>query len=128
MLSWPLLDPDAPITCDYDCHLRRKSKAPGLDIVGARYALVLACADGKVTRSRTTNRAGRSLWIDHGQGTKGFYSHLAIATVLEGEWVSRGQMIGVVGASGLDAGEEPHLHLGLKFMGEWVDPERVLAR
>lgn len=124
MLSWPLANPHA-ITCDWDCHLRRNSKAPGLDIQAPEYSPVLAAADGKILRSRATERAGRSLWIDHGQGTKGFYSHLAVALALEGEWVERGQVVGLVGTTG-EHTSEPHLHFGLKFMGEWVDPARLM--
>ena len=126
MLSWPLSDQHV-VSCDYDCHLRRKSNAPGLDIQAPRFTPVLAAADGKVLRSRTTERAGRSLWIDHGQGTRGFYSHLSVTLVLEGEWVKRGEVIGLVGATGGQT-SEPHLHFGLKFMGDWVDPARLISR
>jgi len=126
MLSWPLHDSHRTVTCDYQCHLHRKSKAPGLDIVAPEFSLVLAAADGKVLRSRTTGRAGRSLWVDHGQGTKGFYSHLSVVLALEGEWVKRGQVIGLVGTTG-EHTSEPHLHFGLKFMGGWIDPARLVA-
>lgn len=126
MLSWPLPDQHNWVLCDYECHLRRNSKAPGLDIAAPEFTLVLAAADGKVLRSRTTERAGRSLWVDHGQGTRGFYSHLAVANVLEGELVERGQIIGLVGTTGTET-TVAHLHFGLKFMGEWVDPARLLA-
>lgn len=124
-LFWPLMDHHSHVCCDYACHLLRNSKAPGMDISAPLFALVLASADGKVLRSRATRRAGRSLWIDHGQGTRGFYSHLAVALVLEGEWVSRGQIVGLVGSTGLST-TEPHLHFGFKFVGEWIDPARLL--
>lgn len=126
MLSWPLRTVHQTIQCDYACHLRRKSKAPGLDILAPEFALVLAAAPGKVLRSRTTDKAGRSLWVDHGQGTRGFYSHLSVALVLEGEWVERGQAIGLVGVTGSQT-TIPHLHFGLKFTGEWVDPLRLIV-
>lgn len=125
MLSWPLQPEHNWVLCDWDCHLRRNSKAPGLDIAAPEFTPVLATADGKVLRSRTTDRAGRSLWIDHGQGTRGFYSHLSVAMVLEGEWVKRGQIVGLVGHTGIET-TQPHLHFGLKFMGNWIDPARVM--
>lgn len=125
MLSWPLEPHHVEVCCDYACHLDRKSKAPGLDIVAPEFASVIAAADGKVLRSRTTDKAGRSLWLDHGQGTRGFYSHLSVALVLEGEHVTRGQVIGLVGNTG-SLTHRPHLHFGIKFMGEWVDPARLI--
>jgi murein DD-endopeptidase MepM/ murein hydrolase activator NlpD len=90
------------------------------------YTLVLASAAGRVVRSRATEKAGRSLWIDHGQGTRGFYSHLAVALALEGEWVIRGQIVGLVGRTG-SVTTRPHLHFGFKFTREWIDPARMLG-
>ena len=125
-LTWPLPDGMGDVYCDYSCHLARKSRAPGLDIAAPIHTPVLASADGKVVRSRSTERAGRSLWVDHGQGTRGFYSHLAVALALEGEWVTQGQIVGLVGRTGFST-TRPHLHFAFKFSGQWIDPERMLA-
>ncbi len=42
----------------------------------------------------------------------------------EGQTVATGSRIGRVGMTGRTTG--PHLHWGLKFNGQWVDPSRVL--
>lgn len=124
-MEWPLPEGLGTVYCDYSCHLSRKSNAPGLDISAPLYTPVLACAAGKVLRSRATERAGRSLWLDHGQGSRGFYSHLAVALALEGEWVEQGQIIGLVGRTGFST-TRPHLHISFKFLKEWIDPARLL--
>lgn len=41
-----------------------------------------------------------------------------------GEAVRTGQLIGHVGLSGRTTG--PHLHWGLRYQGEWLDPARIL--
>lgn len=57
---------------------------------------------------------GNSIWIDHGDGTFGFYAHLGKGLqVSEGESIEQGQIIAKSGASGgLIEGWE-HMHVGI---------------
>lgn len=62
--------------------------------------------------------------IDHGDGIIGHYYNLAKAmTVIEGDEVDSGEVIGAVGDSAeIEAAEPSHLHFGIKRNGEWIDP------
>ena len=67
--------------------------------------------------------------IDHGDGWKTLYWHLsAWVTVRRGEWVrvSKGQQIGLVGATGLGSG--CHLHVEVHYNGVKKDPWVFLAQ
>lgn len=58
--------------------------------------------------------AGRLYMIDRGGGLQ----------IWEGQMVPAGSRIGRVGMTGRTTG--PHLHWGLKYGGQWVDPALVL--
>ena len=65
---------------------------------------------------------GRQVWIDHGRGVVSRYAHLsAVADLVVGETVERGQVVGAVGSSGFEEGG-PHLHLevriGTSYLGD----------
>jgi murein DD-endopeptidase MepM/ murein hydrolase activator NlpD len=69
--------------------------------------------------------AGKTIYIDHGQGLVTAYFHLSQATVAQGDTVSAGQTIGKVGASGRVTG--PHLHWVARYGAISVDPLSLLA-
>jgi murein DD-endopeptidase MepM/ murein hydrolase activator NlpD len=64
--------------------------------------------------------AGRTIVVDHGHGLFTTYSHLSQVSVLTGEPVRKGQLIGQVGATGRVTG--PHLHWAVHLAGARVDP------
>ena len=64
--------------------------------------------------------SGKSILVDHGLGLFTMYFHLSEMKVKEGETVRRGQVIGLVGASGRATG--PHLHWGARLNNARVDP------
>jgi murein DD-endopeptidase MepM/ murein hydrolase activator NlpD len=53
-----------------------------------------------------------------------FYAHLGKLEIKKGNSVSRGQVLGTVGATGMTTGD--HLHFELLIGGERVDPEDYL--
>ena len=81
----------------------------GLDMIASSGVPVYAAADGVisgVTRSR--KGLGNVVEIDHGNGYKTRYAHLADVVAVKGRKVNRGTHIGNVGVSG--SSFAPHLH------------------
>jgi len=63
---------------------------------------------------------GKTVIVDHGQGVATIYLHLKSIDVNKGERVSKGEIIGRVGDTGLATG--PHLHWGLCVHSVPVNP------
>jgi murein DD-endopeptidase MepM/ murein hydrolase activator NlpD len=84
---------------------------------GLYYEPVAAAAPGRVILANWlvpgchTCLSGQTVEIDHGNGLMTFYGHLAHIWVDKGQWVSRGQVIGISGMTGTATG--PHLHFGV---------------
>ena len=51
-------------------------------------------------------------------------AHLSVINVHEGDLVTAGQIIGLVGATGRVTG--PHLHWAVRLLGDRVDPLKLL--
>ncbi|MCA9771677.1 MAG: M23 family metallopeptidase [Myxococcales bacterium] len=73
------------------------------------------------------DRGGQKVVVDHGGGLVATYCHLARATVGVGEFVRRGDVVGLSGASGIEFAlffpwVAPHLHLNVWLDGFGVDP------
>ncbi len=135
--------PDAQ---DYTCGSRTYDGHDGTDIgLPDRVAMetgvsVLAAAAGKVLRVRDeaedrepsdkemadllkANRGcGNGVFIDHGGDWQTIYCHMkkGSVTVKPGQEVAAGDVLGQAGQSG--AALFPHLHLGVLFKGERIDP------
>ncbi len=97
----------------------------GLDLRGAQGTPIRACADGVVALVDDLYFSGNAVYINHGDGVFSSYLHMSKPLVTPGERVRRGQVVGLVGATGRVTG--PHLHLGLMVQGESVDPQPLLA-
>lgn len=63
---------------------------------------------------------GLGVVLDNGAGWQALYAHLSEITVAMGQAVTPETVIGTVGETGCGTG--PHLHFGLRFKGELVDP------
>jgi hypothetical protein len=63
---------------------------------------------------------GRWIDVDHGGGVHVLYPHVSSFTVTTGQWVARGQQIGVLGTAGCSTG--PHIHFQVRINGANVDP------
>lgn len=81
--------------------------------------LVLTDADAKAIANR---ECGNGLVIDLGGGLEAQYCHLRQGSLLvkPGDHVSKGEQLGLVGASGL--AQFPHVHVGITLNGVMVDP------
>jgi murein DD-endopeptidase MepM/ murein hydrolase activator NlpD len=96
----------------------------GLDIGAAANAPVQASAQGRVTAVGFDPKLGNLVKVDHGFGIETLYGHLAKALVKEGQRVKRGEVVGLVGSTGLATG--PHLHYMVKLHGQALDPVKYI--
>lgn len=95
----------------------------GIDYEGDSDGLVQAAAGGSVVFAGRVAHNPATVTIDHGGGLWTSYSYLEHLTVLPGQEVERGTVVGTVGH------ETGHgdVHLSVRIHGEYVDPERVLG-
>ncbi|GKS63586.1 hypothetical protein YTPLAS72_08900 [Nitrospira sp.] len=96
----------------------------GLDIGAAPNTPVRAPAQGRITSTGYDPKLGNMVRVDHGYGVETLYGHLAKAVVKEGQRVERGDVIALVGSSGLSTG--PHLHYMVKVNGQALDPRKYI--
>ncbi|MDX2252131.1 MAG: M23 family metallopeptidase [Nitrospira sp.] len=96
----------------------------GLDIGAPPNAPIQAPAQGRVTATGFDPKLGNLLKVDHGFGIETLYGHLAKSLVKEGQRVNRGDVIALVGSSGLSTG--PHLHYMVKVNGQALDPTKYI--
>jgi len=80
----------------------------GVDISVPENTPMVASANGVVVRAGFDGGLGNAIKIDHGYGYATLYGHLNKVHVRVGQRVKRGQVIGLVGSTGLSTG--PHLH------------------
>ncbi len=93
----------------------------GMDFTAKPGTPIYATGDGKVTfADYATNGYGMHVIIDHGFDYETLYAHLSKIEVRKGQKVKRGDVIGLVGNSGLSSG--PHLHYEVRKGKEPVDP------
>ena len=97
----------------------------GLDLRGTEGTPIVACADGRVALTGDLYFSGNVVYINHGEGVFTAYLHLSEILVQNGDRVRKGQVVGLVGATGRVTG--PHLHLSLLVPGESVDPQPFLT-
>jgi murein DD-endopeptidase MepM/ murein hydrolase activator NlpD len=92
----------------------------GTDFAGNPGTPVLAAAPGYIVLAQRLNVRGNATIIDHGWGVFTGYWHQADQYVKVGDFVTAGQVIGTIGATGRVTG--PHLHWELWVNGVPVDP------
>lgn len=114
----------SPFGARLDPFLGRPALHTGVDLRDAFGTDVRATADGKVVSAGAAGGYGVMIELDHGSGLSTRYAHLSSTAVSPGDHVTKGQVIGQVGATGRATG--PHLHYETRIDGEPVDPLRFL--
>jgi len=97
----------------------------GIEIEAPVDTPVTAVHDGTVAFADQFLGYGLMVIIDHGGKNHTLYAHLAEARVRPGQHVSAGDVVGTVGASGVDG---PGLYFEIRSQGKPQDPQEWLAR
>ena len=92
----------------------------GFDLASTKRAPVTAANAGRVVFAGDLGIYGLCIILDHGLGVHSLYGHLSDLGVSTGETVSKGQVVGRSGATGLAGGD--HLHFAILVGGQYVDP------
>jgi murein DD-endopeptidase MepM/ murein hydrolase activator NlpD/SLT domain-containing protein len=96
----------------------------GLDFPAATGTSIRAVDNGQVRTATSGGPYGKHIEIDHGHGLSSLYAHMSAMIAKATDNVTRGEVIGKVGATGNVTG--PHLHLEARLNGTAVDPMRYL--
>lgn len=125
-------------TKTYDGHkgtdfrvLSMQDVARGVDVVAMADGVVKAARDGMADRLVSTDEdrqavssreCGNGLILDHGGGFETQYCHMRRGSLrlAPGAKVRKGDMLGLVGASGM--AQFPHIHVTLRRNGKVTDP------
>jgi murein DD-endopeptidase MepM/ murein hydrolase activator NlpD len=93
----------------------------GIDFSSPTGTPIYATGDGRVSKPKDGLAGyGKTVVIDHGYGYKSLYAHMSKIAVKPGQRVTRGQIIGYVGNTGISTG--PHLHYEVRKNDEPVNP------
>jgi len=92
----------------------------GIDIGAPNGTNILAANDGTVISAGYNNSYGYMVMLDHGGGIVTLYAHCSKLLVSKGDAVARGQVIALVGSTGMSTG--PHLHFEVRINGVYKNP------
>ncbi len=92
----------------------------GQDLASVVQAEIVAGNSGVVVWAEYLGIYGLCVVIDHGLGLQSLYAHMSQLNVEPGDVVTRGQILGRSGATGMAGGD--HLHLGILVSGVPVQP------
>ena len=101
-----------------------KTSHRGIDIAGERGAPIRSAADGIVIFADWTYDLGNLVIIYHGHGYFTYYGHNQQLLIERNSYVSKGDIIALLGNSGISSGH--HLHFELWKDGVSLDPKDYL--
>ena len=104
----------------YNGKLVDKQVHLGIDLASIAHSPVPAANSGKVVFVGEIGIYGKTIVIDHGVGLFSTYSHLSSMDVEPGRMVTKGDVIGKTGSTGMAAGD--HLHYGMMIHKTFVNP------
>jgi murein DD-endopeptidase MepM/ murein hydrolase activator NlpD len=97
----------------------------GIDLAARLGAEVFSATAGTAITGYDAGGAGNFVKVVVDDHVRVLYCHLSAFRVATGDAVTTGQLIGLVGATGLATG--PHVHLQVDIDGEPVDPAWYLG-
>jgi len=92
----------------------------GIDLVAPEGVPVIASEAGVVTKAQLAHAWGNIIVVQHDDMYSTSYSHLKSMSVKVGDKVQKGEVIGLVGHTGLSS--KDHLHFELHENGVAIDP------
>ncbi|MDX9715275.1 MAG: M23 family metallopeptidase [Dissulfurispiraceae bacterium] len=97
----------------------------GIDMRARTGDLVRAANTGKVVLAKELFYGGNTVIVDHGLGIFTIYMHLSEFKAMEGDIISKNQVLGLAGSTGRSSG--PHLHFGVKIQSQSINPISFLG-
>jgi murein DD-endopeptidase MepM/ murein hydrolase activator NlpD len=97
----------------------------GLDFAAPEGTKVSSVAAGLVTFAGERAGFGQMVEINHGNGLATRYCHSEKLLVKQGDMVTKGQEVALIGSTGHSTG--PHLHFEVLKNGQQVDPLRFIG-
>jgi murein DD-endopeptidase MepM/ murein hydrolase activator NlpD len=105
--------------------LKKYKMHTGIDIGAKSGSNIVAAQTGTVIYSNYLGSYGKVIMIDHGGGYVTLYAHSSKLIAKNGQKVTKGDVIALVGSTGLSTG--PHLHFEVRKNGEFVDPVQYVS-
>jgi peptidoglycan LD-endopeptidase LytH len=99
-----------------------KRRHEGVDIFAPKLTPVLAAEDGVVTGVKNEGIGGKTVWLRVGNNITLYYAHLDKQLVTPGQFVKKGETLGLVGNTGNAKHTPPHLHFGIYTYNGAIDP------
>jgi murein DD-endopeptidase MepM/ murein hydrolase activator NlpD len=124
---WPVAGRvSSPFGGRLDPFSREGQYHPGVDLQASLGTPVRVTADG-VVRTADWNGGGygKLIVVDHGASLQTYYAHLSRYSVVAGQEVRRGEVIGYSGMTGYATA--PHLHYEVRIGGLPVNPYHYLS-
>ncbi len=97
----------------------------GRDVASPAGRPVRATNTGRVLVAQKLWMRGNTVLVDHGMGLFSLYCHLSRLSVKPGQEVRKGEVVGLVGATGFVTG--PHLHWELRIFRTPINPAGPLG-
>jgi murein DD-endopeptidase MepM/ murein hydrolase activator NlpD len=95
----------------------------GIDIFAPKGSAAVASADGYITSVGEEGLGGKTVWLrPSGKNYSLYYAHLDKQSVQQGQFVKKGETIGLVGNTGNAQHTPAHLHFGIYGYAGPVDP------
>lgn len=106
--------------------LKEKRLHTGIDLIAAEGVPVISSEEGIVLKAQMAGAWGNLIVVQHDDMYSTAYSHMKSMDVKVGDKVKKGQLIGLVGNTGLSS--RHHLHFELHKNGVPIDPISYLPQ
>ncbi len=116
----------SPIKSEYIISQKYSHKHPAIDLATEKGTEVLATATGVVDSTYFDKYFGNTIIIDHLNGFKTKYAHLAKILATKNYCVRKSDVIGLVGSTGRSSA--PHLHYEILKNNKNINPLKFIQR